>query len=67
MFDEDNTGSITVKNLRKIAKEIGELISDAELDEMIEKARGDNSQANKYDNKSVSFEDFYNLMTKKNY
>ena len=42
MFDDDHTGGITVRNLRKVAKELGENISEAELTEMIERADSDN-------------------------
>ena len=36
LFDEDNMGRISVKNLKKIAREIGENISEEELQAMIE-------------------------------
>ena len=38
LFDEDNTGRISFKNLRKIAAEVGESISDTEIHEKIEEA-----------------------------
>ena len=58
LFDEDNTGSISIKNLRRVAKELGENLTDEELAEMIERA---DSNADG----SVSADDFYNIMTKK--
>mmetsp|Transcript_14111 Transcript_14111/g.20863 ORF Transcript_14111/g.20863 Transcript_14111/m.20863 type:complete len:165 (+) Transcript_14111:100-594(+) len=57
LFDDDRTGKITIKNLRRIAKELGENMSDSELKEMIERADLDNDG-------EVSMEEFYSIMTK---
>ena len=58
LFDEDNTGRISFKNLRKIAAEVGESISDTELHEMI-------AEADRTGDGLISFEDFYRVMKKR--
>lgn len=60
IFDEDNKGSITKKSLMRVAKELGETMDENELTEMIERADSDGDG-------NVTFEDFYNIMTKKTF
>jgi Ca2+-binding EF-hand superfamily protein len=54
MLDEDRTGRITFKNLKKIAKELGEEVTDQQLHEMINEADVDNDG-------EISFEEFVAL------
>jgi len=58
LFDDDKTGMISIKNLRRVARELGETMTDEELMEMIERADSDGDG-------QVTAEDFYNIMTKK--
>ena len=60
LFDDDETGKITFRNLKRVAKELGETMTDAELLEMIERA--DNDQDGE-----INFEEFYAIMTKKTF
>ncbi len=53
-------GYISIKNLRRVCKELGETIDDSELQEMVERADTDNDGL-------VSEEEFYNIITKKTF
>lgn len=58
LFDEEKSGFIAIKNLKRVIRDLGENIDESELQEMIEKADQDNDGL-------VSEEEFYNLMTRK--
>merc|ERR1712217_463421 len=60
LFDDDKTGTITLKNLKRVSKELGETMSEEELKEMIERADSNADGA-------ITPEDFYNIMTKKTF
>ena len=60
LFDDDGTGSISLKNLRRVARELGETMTDEELQEMVDRADSNGDSL-------VSADDFYNIMTKKTF
>ncbi len=60
LFDDGRQDFITVENLRRVARELGEEISEEELKEIIQRADLDGDQ-------KLGFEDFYNVMTKKTF
>ena len=59
-IDNQNTGFISLKDLRRVSKDLGELTDDNTLQEMIDRADFDHDGL-------VSEEEFYALMTKKAY
>ena len=42
LFDDDKSGNINIHNLRRVAKELGENMTDDEITEMIEEADRNN-------------------------
>lgn len=60
LYDSDNTGFISLKNLMKVANELGETMNEQELMEMIKRADTDGDSL-------IAFDDFYAIMTKRLY
>merc|ERR1712167_166383 len=58
LFDTKNAGSISVADMRAIADQIGDQVTDEELGDMILKNDMDNDG-------KLTFEDFHNVLTKK--
>jgi len=58
LFDEKKTGKIGLRNLREVALEIGEQMTDEELLKMIERADSDGDGL-------VTSDDLYNILVKK--
>ncbi|KAG8184631.1 hypothetical protein JTE90_022679 [Oedothorax gibbosus] len=57
LFDNDNTGKISYANLKRVAQELGETISEEELREMIQEADRDGDG-------EVNQEEFLRIMKK---
>ncbi|KAG1669134.1 hypothetical protein FOA52_002645 [Chlamydomonas sp. UWO 241] len=57
LFDDDNTGFISLKNLRRVAKELGESLTDEELQEMID-------EADRNGDGQIDEDEFYRIMKK---
>ncbi|KAI9920301.1 hypothetical protein PsorP6_015788 [Peronosclerospora sorghi] len=60
LFDDDQTGKISLRNLKRVAQELGETMTDAELLEMIERADLDQDG-------EINPDEFYAIMTKKTF
>ncbi|XP_070613764.1 uncharacterized protein [Erythrolamprus reginae] len=59
LFDDDGTGKISFKNLKRVSKELGENLSDEELQEMIDEADRDGDG-------EINEEEFLRIMKKTN-
>jgi ferrous iron transport protein B len=57
LFDDDETGKISFRNLKRVAKELGENMTDEELQEMIDEADRDGDG-------EISEEEFLRIMKK---
>lgn len=58
LFDEDDSGYITFRNLKRICQELGESLTDDEIQEMIDEADRDNDG-------QINAEEFYRIMKKR--
>eukprot|EP00931_Biecheleriopsis_adriatica_P069019 TRINITY_DN4290_c0_g1_i1.p1 TRINITY_DN4290_c0_g1~~TRINITY_DN4290_c0_g1_i1.p1 ORF type:complete len:218 (+),score=62.02 TRINITY_DN4290_c0_g1_i1:62-715(+) len=58
LFDEDDKGKISFRNLKRIAQELGESLTDEELQEMIEEADRDGDGM-------INPDEFYRVMRKR--
>jgi len=57
LFDDDATGKISFKNLKRVCKELGETLTDDELQEMIDEADRDGDG-------EINQEEFLRIMRK---
>jgi len=60
LFDTDKTGEISLANMRAIADTVGDQVTDDELGDIVSKNDMDTDG-------KLSFEDFYNVLTKKSF
>ena len=58
LYDDERTGYISIKNLRRVAQELGENVSEEELQELITRADVDCDGL-------VSEDEFYTIITRK--
>ena len=58
LYDDERTGFISTKNLRRVASELGENVTNEELEELIRRADNDGDGL-------VSEEEFYVILTRK--
>ena len=58
LFDDDNTGAISFKNLKRVAQELGENLTDEELQEMVDEADRDGDGV-------INEDEFYRVMRKR--
>ena len=59
LFDDDTTGKISLKNLKRVARELGETMTEEELQEMIDEADRDGDG-------EINEDEFIRIMKKTN-
>ena len=57
LFDDDRTSTINFNNIKRVAKDLGETMTNEELREMLQRASTNGEE--------ITQEDFYNIMMKK--
>merc|ERR1712107_110514 len=60
LFDDDETGKISFKNLKRVAQELGENMTDEELQEMIDEADRDGDG-------EVNEDEFFRIMKRRGF
>ena len=60
LFDSENTGEITAKDMMRVCKELGDEMSEKDVQEIIQRADLDNDS-------KLTVEDFYAVLTKKSF
>ena len=60
LFDDDRTQEITLENMQRVTKELGEDVPEDELKEILRRADLDGDG-------KVTFEDFYQVISKKTF
>ena len=58
-IDDPNSDTITLSSLKRIAKELGEQMGQEDLKDMLERASQNGTE--------LTFDEFYNIMTKKTF
>ena len=61
LFDVEGKNTITVKDIARVAKDLGERLSMEEITEIVKRACGDEASM------EITLEDFYNVTTKKTF
>lgn len=62
LYDADDSGTVNFEKLKAIAKELGESMNDEELEDMLHFIHIQNGTES---NTEISFEEFYNVVSKK--
>ena len=59
LFDDEGKGTISIKNLSRVARELGESMNEEELQQAVARVAGDKNE--------ITPDDFYTIMTKRVY